>query len=87
MALGARTSDLLGMVMSQSLWMTATGIAGTAIALGGTGALDYLLYKVSLRDPLALGSAFLVMMFASPRSVFPPRLAGNAHRPGARLKE
>jgi len=88
MALGARASDLLGIVISQGLWLTASGvIAGTAIALGGTRVLGYLLYKVSPRDPLAFGSAFLVMMFASPRSVFPPRLAGNAHRPGARLKE
>ena len=47
MALGARTSDLLGMVMSQSLWMTATGIAGTAIALGGTRALDYLYIRLA----------------------------------------
>jgi len=86
MALGARRSALLGVVMSPGLWLTASGvIAGTGIALGGTRLLGYLLYKVSPRDPLAFGSAFLVMMYVrSPGGEFSPRLAGNAHRPGAR---
>ena len=66
MALGARASDLLRIVMSQGLSLTATGVViGAAIALGGTRLLGYLLYRVSPLDPLAFGSAFAVMMFAA----------------------
>ncbi len=62
MALGARASDLLRLVMSNGLALTAAGVlAGTGAALVSTRLLGYLLYKVSPRDPLAFGAALVVM--------------------------
>src|SRR5207253_7580844 len=66
LALGANGSDLLRIVMSRGLVLTAGGLvlgAGAALAL--THLMGDLLYKVSPRDPLAFGAALVVMMLAS----------------------
>jgi len=66
MALGADTSDLLRLVMSRGLALTAGGVViGAAAALEVTRLMGYLLYQVSPRDPLAFGSAFAVIAVAS----------------------
>lgn len=66
MALGANASDLLRLVLSKGLALTAGGIVlGLVAALQVTRLLGYLLYKVSPRDPLAFGSAFVVIAVAS----------------------
>jgi macrolide transport system ATP-binding/permease protein len=66
MALGAGTSNLLRLVMARGLVLTAGGVLlGAAAALVLTRLLGNLLYHVSPRDPLAFGSAFLVMTVAS----------------------
>ena len=73
MALGARASDLLRLVMSRGLALTGGGVVlGAAAALGSTRLLGYLLYDVSPRDPLAFGSASVVMMIASLAACFLP---------------
>jgi macrolide transport system ATP-binding/permease protein len=62
MVLGARASDLLRLVMSHGLALTAGGILlGGSAALGLTRLLGYLLYKVDPRDPVAFASAIIVM--------------------------
>ena len=66
MALGAGTSDLLRLVLSKGLALTAGGAAlGAAAALELTRLMGYLLYNVSPRDPWAFGSAFAVIAVAS----------------------
>jgi macrolide transport system ATP-binding/permease protein len=66
MALGARSSHLLRLVLSQGLTLTAGGIVlGAAADLGLTRLLGYLLYKVNPRDPVAFVSALAVMVIAS----------------------
>jgi len=66
MALGADTSDLLRLVMSRGLALTAGGVViGAAAALEVTRLMGYLLYQVSPRDPVAFGSAFAVIAVAS----------------------
>jgi predicted permease len=61
-ALGARASDLLRLMVSNGLALTAAGVlVGTGAALASTRLLGYLLYKVSPRDPLAFGAALVVM--------------------------
>jgi predicted permease len=66
MALGARTGELFRLVISRGLALTAGGILlGAAWAAGLTRLLGYLLYKVSPRDPLAFGSAFLILMLVA----------------------
>jgi predicted permease len=61
MALGAGESDVLRLVLSRGLVLTASGMAiGAVVALGVTRLMGYLLYQVSPRDPLTFGSAFVV---------------------------
>jgi macrolide transport system ATP-binding/permease protein len=73
MALGAGTSDLLQLVMSKGLALTVAGVVlGAGAALELTRLLGYLLYKVSPRDPLAFGSAFVVIAIASLTACFVP---------------
>jgi macrolide transport system ATP-binding/permease protein len=73
MALGASTSNLLGLVLSHGLALTAGGIVlGAAAALGLTRLFGNLLYNVSPRDPLAFGSAFVVMAIAALAACFLP---------------
>ncbi len=73
MAVGARPIDLFRLVMSRGLVLTAGGIfLGAAAALGLTRLIGDLLYKVNPRDPLAFGSAFLVMTIVSLAACFLP---------------
>jgi ABC-type antimicrobial peptide transport system permease subunit len=73
MALGASASDLFRLVMSHGLALTTGGVVlGAAAALGSTRLLGYMLYKVSPRDPLAFGSAFVVMAVAALAACFLP---------------
>jgi len=66
LALGARTSDLLRLVMTHGLALTAGGmLLGAAAAWELTRLLGDLLYRVSPRDPLAYGLALAVMTAAS----------------------
>ena len=73
MALGAGTKDLLKLVMSRGVRLTATGIMiGAAAGMMLTRLMGSLLYKVSPRDPLAFGLAFLVITIASLAACFLP---------------
>jgi macrolide transport system ATP-binding/permease protein len=73
MALGASTSNLLGFVLSHGLALTAGGVVlGAAAALSLTRLMGNLLYNVSPRDPLAFGSAFVVMAIAALTACFLP---------------
>ena len=73
MALGANTSDLLRLVMSRGLALTAGGILlGLATALGLTWLGGELLYKVSPRDPIAFASAFVIMAVVALLACFVP---------------
>ena len=73
MALGAGASDLLRLVLSKGLALTAVGfVLGLVAALQATRFLGYLLYKVSPRDPIAFASAFGVLAFASLVACFVP---------------
>ena len=66
MALGAGASDLLRLVLSKGLALTAGGLVlGLVAALQVTRLLGYLLYQVSPRDPIAFASAFGVIVVAS----------------------
>ena len=73
MALGAGASDLLGLVLSKGLALTVGGLVlGLVVALQVTRLLGYLLYEVSPRDPIAFGSAFVVITVASLVACFVP---------------
>ena len=73
MALGARAEDLVTLVLSKALALTAAGmIIGIAAALSVTRLLGYLLYRVSSRDPRAFASAAIVIGAASLVACFVP---------------
>jgi len=73
MALGAGMSDLVRLVMSRGLLLTASGIIlGTVAALTLTRLMGNLLYQVSPRDPLAFISALIVMTAVASIACFLP---------------
>jgi predicted permease len=88
MALGAGASNLLRLVMKRGLALTAGGVAlGAAVALGLTRLLGNLLYNVSPRDPLAFGSAFLVMTIAALAACLLPAWRATRTDPVQALRE
>ena len=73
MALGAGTADLLRLVMAKGVALTVIGVlVGAGAALQLTRLLGYLLYNVNPRDPLAFGSAVVVITIASLTACFLP---------------
>src|SRR5467141_2410180 len=88
MALGAGASNLLRLVLSRGLALTAGGVTlGAAVALGLTRLLGSLLYKVSPRDPLAFGSAFVVMTIAALVACFLPAWRATRTDPARALRD
>ena len=66
MALGASRSDLLRLILSKGVLLTAGGIAlGLVVSLRATRLLGYLLYNVSAYDPRAFGLALAMILLAS----------------------
>ena len=56
MALGARSKDVLELIVRQGVRLAAIGLlVGTLGALAATRVLDSLLFEVSARDPLTIG--------------------------------
>jgi macrolide transport system ATP-binding/permease protein len=87
-ALGASAGDLLRLVLSQGLVLITAGVViGTTAALGLTRLMGNLLYKVSPRDPVAFGSAFLVITISSLAAVLIPALRAAGTDPARALRE
>src|SRR5207245_9716276 len=88
MALGAGAANLLRLVMSRGLTLTAGGVLlGAAVAFLLTRLLGNLLYKVSPRDPLAFGSALAVMTIASLVACFLPAWRATRTDPARALRD
>jgi predicted permease len=82
MALGARASDLLGLVMSQGARLTAAGIvAGALASLLLTRLMGDLLFKVSPRDPMVFALALMVMSIAALAACLAPALRATRTDP------
>jgi predicted permease len=77
LALGARPSDVLGMVLAQGARMTGAGVAvGLAASLALTRLMGRMLYGVSPTDPLTLaGVAALLLLIAVCACYIPARRA------------
>jgi predicted permease len=73
MAFGAGEKDLLGFVMLRGLRLTAAGIViGAVAAVMLTRLMGNLLYKVSPRDPIAFGTAFIILIVVAFVACFLP---------------
>jgi predicted permease len=88
MALGAGASNLLCLVISRGLALTGGGVLfGAGVALVLTRLLGNLLYKVSPYDPLAFGSALVVMAVASLAACFLPAWRATRVDPARALRD
>jgi predicted permease len=88
MALGADAPNLLRLILSRGLTLTAGGLVlGAAVALVLTRLLGNLLYQVSPRDPLAFASAFLVMTIAALAACLLPAWRAIRTDPARALRE
>jgi predicted permease len=88
MALGARADDLLRLVISRGLRLTAAGIViGAVAALTLTRLMGNLLYKVSPRDPVAFASAFVIMTVVALAACFLPAWRATRIDPAQALRD
>jgi putative ABC transport system permease protein len=88
MALGARASSLLRLVISRGLALVAGGaLLGAAVALALTRLLGNLLYHVSPRDPLAFAAAFAVMTIVALLACFLPAWRATRTDPARALRD
>jgi macrolide transport system ATP-binding/permease protein len=88
MALGADASNLLRLVISRGLALTAGGVLlGGVVALALTRLLGNLLYKVSPYDPLAFASAFAVMTITALAACFLPAWRAARIDPARALRD
>jgi putative ABC transport system permease protein len=66
LALGARQRDLSGLVVRDSLWLVAPGLAlGCALAYWSSSSLGTILYRVDRLDPLSIAGAALILAGAA----------------------
>ncbi len=88
MALGADPSNLLRLVFSRGLALTAGGmLLGVAVALALTRLMGNLLYNVSPREPLVFAAAFAVMTLASLAACFLPAWRATRTDPARALHD
>ncbi|MGC1417553.1 MAG: ABC transporter permease [Candidatus Acidiferrum sp.] len=87
-ALGARANDLLRLVMSQALALTAAGVLlGVAAALLLTRLLGPYLYRVSPHDPRAFATALAVMLATAIAATFLPAWRATRSDPMRALRQ
>jgi putative ABC transport system permease protein len=72
-ALGARSSDVLGLVLRRAGWMVGLGLAAGLIgACAATRVLSSLLFGVTPTDPLTLTGVALVLGLVAAAACLPP---------------
>ena len=88
MALGADPAHLLRLVLSRGFTLTGIGVLlGFLVALGLTRLLGNMLFRVSPRDPLAFGSALVVMTLAALAACLLPAWRATRTDPARVLRE
>ena len=87
-ALGARSGDILGLVMREGLWLSVAGIAiGVLLALGIGRVLASLLVGVTGTDPVLLGGAAAVVLCITLLAVVLPARRAAGIDPVVALRE
>jgi ABC-type antimicrobial peptide transport system permease subunit len=87
MALGARPSAVVGLVMKQGITLAAVGVgAGSLLALGAAKAVAGALYGVSFIDPIAWGSAIALLFTVSALANLVPAQRASTVDPSGALR-
>ncbi len=87
MALGARSSDVMRMVVRQGMKLVAIGAAiGLTAALVLTRMMTSLLYGVSPTDPLTLGAISLLLILVALLACYLPGLRATRVDPMIALR-
>ncbi len=74
-AMGAKTRDILGIVLRQGMLLTAVGLAvGVALALALTRVMSSLLFAVTPTDPITFVAVVFVLFFVALAASFFPAL-------------
>ena len=88
MALGATPRDILRLVLSDAMTVTAIGaLAGLAVALASTRVLSSLLYGLTARDPATFGGAAAVLLVVTAIAAFVPAWRASRVDPMSALRE
>ena len=88
LALGARASQVTGVVVRDALALTAIAlIVGLTAALGLTRALSGLLYEVSPRDPITLGAVALVVAAVAVAAAWVPARRATRIDPAMTIRD
>jgi len=87
MALGARASAVLSMILREAFWLAALGIVlGIAGALAVTRLLASMLYGLKPNDPLTLGSAAVLLLAIALAAGFRPAFRASRIDPMQALR-
>jgi predicted permease len=87
MALGARATTVVGLVMKQGLGLTAIGVAvGALLSLGAAKAIAGALYGVSFHDPLTWSSAIATLFAVAVLANLVPARRAAVVDPSAALR-
>jgi macrolide transport system ATP-binding/permease protein len=87
MALGAKPSAVVGLVMTQGLLLAAVGVGvGTVLALGAARAVAGALYGVSFIDPIAWSAAIVTLFVVSALANLLPARRASVVDPSSALR-
>ncbi len=88
MALGARSADVVRMVLGQSLWLTVAGIlAGLAGSLALTNFLSSLLFNIKATDPVTFLLVALILALVALVASFVPAYRATTVDPVDALRQ
>ena len=77
-ALGARPSEIVGLVLRQGAWLTFAGlIIGTGLSLAVTQLMASLLYGIGPRDPITFATVALVLVTVAAIACYLPTRRGT----------
>jgi ABC-type antimicrobial peptide transport system permease subunit len=87
MALGAKSRDVLWMVLAETFRMVAIGaLAGIPVALLASRLISSLLYGVSRTDPITISAAVIVMLSTASIAAFIPARRASRVDPATALR-
>ena len=88
MALGAKRSDVIGMVMREVLLLIGAGlVAGISLALGLANLIRSQLFELNPRDPFTLIGSAIVLTLAAGLAGFLPALRASGVDPTTALRQ